>query len=45
MQILTFTTFEDVFPLVPDVPGIGTMQIWEGASDYYEEMYGTDLGL
>jgi hypothetical protein len=37
--------FEDVAPLVPDFPFMNTFRVWEGASDYYQEVYGDDLGF
>jgi len=40
-----FEHFEDLWPLIPDIPFMNSLRIWEGASDYYEEMYGYDLGL
>lgn len=40
-----FQHFEDIWPLVPDIPFMNSLRIWEGASDYSKEMYGTDLGF
>lgn len=41
-----FENFEDYwFPGMPDAPGMGILRIWEGSSEYYEEVYGTDWGL
>jgi RHS repeat-associated protein len=41
-----FQNFEDVWmPITPDIPFMNELRIWEGASDYYDAMYGKDLGL